>query len=166
MIGQQPLSSTAWLWQFQADSDHDRACTICRGAISYSWLSAMLILGCLLGLFVLRRFGLTLRQQALLKMSEGALLKQVCFVPAHEQYVPSNGSKQHATVQLGVQSSSLGQWQSIVLSCVIHPSYTSVAFPVSKILCMCCKLLPRIQKLFADVNVIWRCTAQLRLCPC
>ncbi|KAK9840063.1 hypothetical protein WJX74_002761 [Apatococcus lobatus] len=48
-----------------------------QGAISYSWLSAMLILGCLLGLFVLRRFGLILRQQALLKMSEGALLKQV-----------------------------------------------------------------------------------------
>ena len=48
-----------------------------RGAISYSWLSTMLILGSLLGLFVLRSFGLTLRQTALLKMSEGALLKQV-----------------------------------------------------------------------------------------
>lgn len=56
---------------------HERAFTMSRGAISYSWLSAMLILGSLLGLFVLRSFGLTLRQTALLKMSEGALLKQV-----------------------------------------------------------------------------------------
>ncbi|KAK9861931.1 hypothetical protein WJX84_011919 [Apatococcus fuscideae] len=48
-----------------------------QGAISYAWLSATIILGCLLGLFTLRRFGLTLRQQAQLKTSEGALLKQV-----------------------------------------------------------------------------------------